>query len=652
VARSFGEIRFRLEQEIRDVALWLRPPQLNRKIGRPQPILPDPRKACRSLTPQGAANLVTLADQIVAHRFPIFQGTLDTGREIRWRRDYVNNIETGIEYFRKIRYLDRSVAGDHKIVWELNRHQHLIVLAQAYCVTGRREFLAEIEVQLQSWWEQNPFHSGMNWCSALEVAFRALSWIWVDHLVGEAIDASVRQGLILGLYQAAHHLEANLSIYFSPNTHLLGEALALHAIATIYPELPGAERWSRSMRDCLDQQLRTQFREDGSHFEQSSYYHVYALDMALFFYLLEGRPARLNAPLKAMARYLNALLGPNRLDPNLGDDDGGRFFHAYGERRKFGRATLATCALLFDLPEIGFDREDVDEQAAWWLAPSEVHPRSRPALSTTIFRGAGLAVLSGGGYEALVDVGPFGPWSGGHSHSDTLSLVVRNADEELLIDAGTYTYAGDPQWRNWFRSSQAHNTVAPNGESQAVPVNMFAWDRSPEVHVRHWTTGPEGDTLDAECRYRNYVHTRQIHRVPPFLLLIIDRISSNSPDPFEVQQFWHTALRVRSICRFCFQLGQQTTLTLASADGTIESEGGEHGWRSQALGHKNKASVVVATKRGSKQVLLGAAFDVAANGTPVFTVEEQDSGTQLRYKGSRSVSVMMKHDSTCSVSYK
>ena len=47
---------------------------------------------------------------------------------------------------------------------------------------------------------------------------------------------------------------------------------------------------------------------------------------------------------------------------------------------------------------------------------------------------------------------PFGPGSAGHSHSDTLSLVVSVGNQEVLIDSGTYSYM-DPEWRSYFRGS-------------------------------------------------------------------------------------------------------------------------------------------------------------------------------------------------------
>src|SRR5204862_2574262 len=126
-------------------------------------------------------------------------------------------------YFRTIPYLDVARAGDHKIIWELNRHQHLVLLDQAHLLTGRADFLSEIEEQLDSWFEANRFQRGINWASALEVAFRSLSWMWVDHLVGARMRPEARRRLREGLYRHALHLETNSSVYFSPNTHLLGE---------------------------------------------------------------------------------------------------------------------------------------------------------------------------------------------------------------------------------------------------------------------------------------------------------------------------------------------------------------------------------------------------------------------------------------------
>jgi hypothetical protein len=77
------------------------------------------------------------------------------------------------------------------------------------------------------------------------------------------------------------HIERYLSIYFSPNTHLLGEAVALFFLGTLCPQLSGAARWKARGWEIVLQEARRQVRADGFHFEQSTYYHVYAVDFFL-----------------------------------------------------------------------------------------------------------------------------------------------------------------------------------------------------------------------------------------------------------------------------------------------------------------------------------------------------------------------------------
>ena len=115
-----------------------------------------------------------------------------SGREIRWNRDYAHGIEYPTVWFRRIPYLDFSRVGDHKAIWELNRHQHLVLLAQAWRLTGRVVYLNEIAAELEHWMGCNPYGRGMQWTSALEVAFRVLSWIWTWHLVGDVLPEPLR----------------------------------------------------------------------------------------------------------------------------------------------------------------------------------------------------------------------------------------------------------------------------------------------------------------------------------------------------------------------------------------------------------------------------------------------------------------------------
>jgi hypothetical protein len=539
--RSPEEIAFRLRQELGNLAMFLLPPGGAGTRHERSPLLPDAAATAAALreTPY-AAEVERIAGEILRHRFPILGLTVDTGPAIDWRRDYLHRVSTGTPYFRRSPYLDFSRAGDHKVIWELNRHQHLTLLAQAFLLSGRREYLDEAFRQIESWLDANPFLRGINWASALEVAFRALSWAWFWHMAGSEMPAALRARFLTALHRHGRFLELNLSVYFSPNTHLLGEAVALHALGVLFPAFPHAARWAETGGRMVERQMERQVRADGSHFEQSAYYQVYALDFFLLYRVLAKPPAAFDARLVAMAGYLDALLGVNGTLPLIGDDDGGRLFHPYGERSAFGRATMATCAVLFDRPEWLRGRAPLCEQAAWWLGAGALSIRAAlPApRASRFFSDAGVAVMAAGDVQLVIKAGPFGEGSAGHSHSDVLSLTARAAGREILIDPGTFTYVADPAERNRFRGSAAHNTVRIDGRDQAIPAGPFRWNHKPSVTVGEWTTSPEGDYLDATCAYAGFTHRRRIVFAKPAKVVVLDTVDG-PPGDHTLEQFWH-----------------------------------------------------------------------------------------------------------------
>jgi hypothetical protein len=294
--------------------------------------------------------------------------------------------------------------------------------------------------------------------------------------------------------------------------------------------------------------------------------------------------------------------------PILGDDDGGRFFHPYGERDTFGRATLATCSVLLRRPEWLLGTADLHEQALWWMGPSVLHHRSQgpPRLESRFFADAGVAVMTSGDTHIVADAGPFGTGSGGHSHSDTLSIVVRRGASDVLIDPGTYTYISDPDWRNRFRGSAAHNTVRVNGRDQAVPAGPFRWNDKPDVRLNEWTTQPDSDRIDATCSYGDIRHRRVIVFNKPDSLIVFDEVTG--PGELIAEQFWHPARVAAQVDAHCFDLGSGVLLAVAApAEAAVETEG-DHGWRSRALGAKEPAPVLRIEKTGKQNVVLAAAL--------------------------------------------
>jgi hypothetical protein len=247
-------------------------------------------------------------------------------------------------------------------------------------------------------------------------------------------------------------------------------------------------------------------------------------------------------------------------------------------------------------------------EAAWWLPdPPALAVPSDGEASSRLFRQAGIAVLTAGASRIVVDAGPFGAGNGGHSHSDTLSVVAFCAGRELLIDPGTYSYT-DHVWRDRFRGSAAHNTVRLDSRDQAVPSGPFSWRDHPEVEILAWKPGERSDALDAACRYGGFRHSRRVRFHKPDRLWILDELEGLRGQ-HDVEQFWHLGLAATESAPGAFQLGDAATLWLPPGTPAALSEGGATGWRSTAPGEKHPAPVLRVHVRAPLPLRLGIVLD-------------------------------------------
>jgi hypothetical protein len=453
--------------------------------------------------PKEVEQTILEADEILQHRFRLLgYHDLDYGKQIDWHLDAVHRKRAPLKPWYNIPFLDFQQAGDHKIVWELNRHQHLVMLAKASVFTGDEKYSRELTNQFYSWRDANPYPMGINWGSSLEVAFRSLSWIWVRGLLaGSPTPAEdLDRGLVRGLALNGRYIERNLSTYFSPNTHLLGEAVALFFIGTLCPEIPAAARWQRKGLDIVLAEAERQVRPDGVYFEQSLYYHVYALDFFLHTRALAACngiavPESFDAVLKKMLEVVR-VLARNGTPEGFGDDDGGRVFNPRRNRAEHMSDPLALGAALLESTPLK-QSAAITEEAIWMFGESAVELRpaessAAPVLSSATFPHGGLYVMASGGdapAQMLIDAGPQGNGNSGHGHADALSVRLWAKERRWLIDPGSYVYISAGDERSQFRGTGAHNTLRVDGLDQAAPGNPFSWTSLPEVSVEEWVAG-------------------------------------------------------------------------------------------------------------------------------------------------------------------
>jgi hypothetical protein len=566
----------------------------------------------RQRFPSQAGKIVERAEKICQHRFDLLgYENLEYGSDIDWHLDRVHGKRAPRKPWFQIHYLDFAEVGDSKVTWELNRHQHLVTLAKAYRLTSDEKFAAELFNQWRHWQLANPYPMGVNWASSLEVGFRSLSWLWIYFLLSgsPAMTPGFRSEWLQALAVSGRHIDCYLSTYFSPNTHLLGEGVALFFIGTLCPELQASKRWQQRGWEIVQRETGRQVRADGLHFEQSTYYHVYAVDFFLHAIVLASLndipvPPEFQRTIERMLDAL-CLLGRAGPVPRLGDDDGGRLFDSRRNRTEHLLDPLAIGSVLFSRGDFKAVSGGLTEEALWLLGESgavefDRLPAVRAEQSSAALQAGGLYVMAGAdaGQQFVIDSGPQGAHTAGHGHADALSVTINDRGRALLVDPGTFEYVGQDAERNRFRGTKAHNTLTVDGRDQAEPKGPFSWTRLPKVTAEGWINGQTFDLfVGSHDGYRRLtdpvVHRRWIFSLKSRFWLVRDLAVGVGNHQLDL--FWHLApvLSPQGTDSIVFlEPGGQTGLCVLA--------GQDHGWSvevseqqySSVYGHKERCKVL------------------------------------------------------------
>lgn len=561
--------------------------------------------------PATASSIVVKAERIYRHRFDLLgYEDLDYGADIDWHLDLVHGQRGPRKPWFQVKFLEFEEVGDAKVTWELNRHQHFVTLAKAYRLTGEEKFASEIVAQWKHWQHENPYPIGMNWGSSLEVAFRSLSWIWTFFLLKDtpAMTTDLGREWVRALGLNGRHIETYLSTYFSPNTHLIGEGVALLFLGALFPESPLARRWKQRGWAIVVDAAKRQVQADGFYFEQSTYYHVYALDFFLHARVLAALnqveiPVEFDATLIKMLEALS-LLGRAGIAPQLGDDDGGRVFDPSRNRAEHLLDPLSTGAVLFERGDFKFVAGGAREETLWLLGSGglddfEKLQSIQPSDDSVALEHSGLYLLADAecGQQLLVDAGPQGKGAAGHGHADALSVSLTSNGQMLLMDSGTLEYVGDNENnRSIFRGTAAHNTLRVDGLDQADGAGPFAWTNLPLVKAERWITARDfnlfvGSHGGYERLPQPVTHRRWVfHRKSQFWLV---RDVATGEGKHQLDLSWRLGpnLFPKSARDYLFSTGQES-FGLVTADGHGWSQSAHRGNWSPVYGRQERATVI------------------------------------------------------------
>lgn len=581
-----------------------------------------------ALDPREIEALLLDADRICAGHVVLFaERRFDVGVPTAWNRDPETGVTGPLLYAGDIAITNREQVGDIKHVWELNRHLHLVRLAQAWVVSRDVRWLHALEQQLRSWLDQCPPLTGPNWTSSLELGIRLVNWSLLWQLVGGEASPlfagesgqKLRADWLGSIHAHCRTIARHLSRHSSANNHLIGELTGLYVGAATWPCWKESSEWLAQARRELEREAQLQFSRDGVNREQAFAYHIFSSEF-LFVAGLLGQaigqpfPRPYWASLQRALRFLRSVRDRGGHLPAVGDADDGCVFRldASGKDR---------AAQLLALGDTVFGPAPDTHPGVRWLL--HALPGTRPDCDPHEVD-TGWAFPDGGYFlfgnhfgeeqeiKGLLDCGPLGYLGiAAHGHADALALTLSVAGEECLIDPGTYSYWQEQKWRDYFRGTSAHNTVRIDGQDQSTSGGRFMWLRKAQAHIDRMPSSPhEFDFRGSHDGYTRLADPVRHMRSVRFdgasnTLTVRDEVSARKQH--KVEQFWHFApeLDVRLTSHGLSVRGKRFVLQMQASGADLQLElvrGAENpplGWCSRTYESKRPCEVLRITSVSS-----------------------------------------------------
>ena len=601
-ARSFDD----LWQRQMDAPFFLNPSDRNRYAA-----------AFRARYPDEAAGLTARADAAVRHEFDLLgSGVKALGATLPWLDDFKTGRHYPLQYCRDIAYMELDQPTDVKVPWELSRCQHFTALGQAYWLTGDERYAREYRAEIEDWIAVNPFAYSVNWACAMDVALRAISWIWGFYFMAGSeacADHAFRRRLLRSLFMHGEFVFTHLETSDVNGNHYVSDGTGLVFLGLFFKHTASGRRWLARGRHIVCDEILEQVSDDGVDFEQSTAYHRLVLELFFTSYLLLERhgepvPERQWARLGRMLDFVAAYTKPSGLAPLIGDADDGRVQKLGMQATNDHRYLLSTGAVQFSRGDLKTAAHHFCDESFWLLGPDNTASFDRlqgdaPTFRSVAFPAGGFYVLRSPSAHVIVDCGEVGMRGrGGHGHNDILSFELFLNGLNVVSDCGAYVYTASREWRNRFRSTAFHNVAQVDGEELNRFVSEDAlWQLRDDAHpigVR-WVVGQDGDYFhgghDGYARLSpGVMPSREILVVRGTPRVVVrDRIEGAGVRTIVWRFHFDPSVRAELTdgdCRLTSDAGEVWMLPIGDAPGSWRLD---KGWVSPSYGVRHDTSILV-----------------------------------------------------------
>lgn len=482
--------------------------------------------------PQLIQNSIKDAEGLYNHFFDLLGSgkiKLDT---IDWHIDF----KSGFKWSPKKYYLDSSeymnyfkdgFPADIKVPWELSRCQHFATLGKAYWYTKDEKYAQEFIDEINSWIDNNPVEIGVNWICAMDVAIRAVNWIWGYYFFSDSkkLTEEFKIKLLKNLFLHGRFIWNHLE-YESQNNHYLSNLTGLIYLGIFFKETEEGRKWLDEGVSSIKEEMKHQVYPDGVDYEASISYHRLATELFASATILCFKndiklPNWYMKRLERMFEFIHAYTKPDGKAPQIGDTDDGRLqiLSDYGNwDRTDHRFLLPLGAKLFNRSDFMIKDSKMNEEAFWLFGGYNKDFNkdiNNIRLGSAAFPDGGIYIMQKNDIYMIINcLSPNANIPQGHRHNDILSFELFAYDKSFIIDPGSYIYTANKNMRNLFRSTRYHNVIVVDDEEQNnfKENELFDMGIEAKVKINNWESTDKYDLLDIEHNGYERLKDQVIHR--------------------------------------------------------------------------------------------------------------------------------------------
>jgi heparan-sulfate lyase len=388
---------------------------------------------------------------------------------------------------------------DNEWVWQLNRMTFWDAMARAYWHTGDEKYANAWARQVLDWIRKNPRDPEHHYAwRSIEAGIRGHRWTGLYHyfLDAPSFTPDVLASFMLSLHDHAQYL---MERYRKGSNWGLMEAEGLAFIAFTFPEFKDSEKWKAEAIRRLNAEIDNQVYPDGHQRELALSYHMGCIGwFTRTFHLAEMNGLKDAFPVSYMLKVEKMCEVPMKLSfpdgrmPQFGDSWTGR--PGQNSQRYLEWSRL-------------FGRQDF-----LYLATEGRNGRKPDSTAFALPYSGLFSMRSGWDKDDICLVLKCGPDGGGHSQPDNGTFELYAGGRQLMPDAGSYIYSGNPEGRAWFRQTRVHQTLTLDGLNSAYAPKLLLWK-----------PGDDLDMLVVENRsYENLTHRRAVFFVDKKYFVIVD----------------------------------------------------------------------------------------------------------------------------------